>query len=69
MFHADVNLLTEHKNTIEITQKLLNTNKEVDLELNVECMFMSCNQNEGQNHYIKIAINLLKMWQSSNIDI
>jgi hypothetical protein len=40
------------------TETLFNASKEVGLEINVEktkCMLMSCHQDAGQDHHIKIA--------------
>jgi hypothetical protein len=50
----------------------VNAVKKVVLEVNnniIKYIFMSCDQNEGQNHNRKMAdvVNPLKMLQSSNI--
>jgi hypothetical protein len=59
VYADDVNLLGENKNvTKKNTKALLDANKDVDLKLNAEkikYVFMSCLQNSGQNHNIKIA--------------
>jgi len=51
--------LGENTNTIKKdTEALLDTSREVSLEVNTEkakYMFMSHHHTEGQNHYIKIA--------------
>jgi hypothetical protein len=55
----DVNLLEENVDTIKkIRETLIDSSKEVGLEINVEktkCMLLSCYQNAGQNQDIKIA--------------
>jgi hypothetical protein len=55
----DVNLLGDNIDTIKKnTETLIDTSKEVGLEINVEktkYMLLSCHQNVGQNRDIKIA--------------
>jgi hypothetical protein len=49
---------------------LIDASKEVGLEVNKEktkYVLLSYPQNAGQSHDIKIAKNVLKMWQSSDI--
>jgi hypothetical protein len=51
------------------TEALIDASKVIGLELSTEKtkhMLMSHHQNAGQRHNIKIAIDPLKMWQSSN---
>jgi hypothetical protein len=59
LVYAANNLLCENMNIIKkSTEALLGTGKEVGLEVNAEkteCMFMSCRQTTGQNHYMKRA--------------
>jgi hypothetical protein len=48
--------------TLKNTEALIDTSKEVDLEVNTEktkYMLMSCHQNVGQNYNIKIANKIL----------
>jgi hypothetical protein len=60
----DVNLLRDNIDTIEKnTETLINTSKEVGLEINVEkttYMLLSRHQNVGQNQDIKIANRLFE---------
>jgi hypothetical protein len=53
------------------TENLNDASEEVRLEVKAEktkYMLLSRHQNAGQNHNIKIAkIDILKMWQSSDI--
>jgi hypothetical protein len=59
VYVEDVNLLGNYMDTIKKnTETLIVTSKEVGLEVNVEktkYMSLSCYQNAGQNHNIKIA--------------
>jgi hypothetical protein len=51
-------VLGDNIDTLENTQSLINTSKEVGLEVKTEktkCMLLSHHQNAGQNHDIKIA--------------
>jgi hypothetical protein len=59
VYADDVNLLGDNIDTIKRnTQTLIDTSKEVGLEVNTEItkyMFLSCQQNVRKNHDIKIA--------------
>jgi hypothetical protein len=51
------------------TETLIGYSNEVGLEVNAEktkYMLLSHRQNAGQNHNIRIVINPLTMWHSSN---
>jgi hypothetical protein len=62
----DVNLLGDNTDTIKKnTETLTDAGKEVGLEINAgktRHMLLSCHQNAGQNHYIKIAADPLKCY-------
>jgi hypothetical protein len=66
-----VNLLGDNIDAIKKNMEtLIESSKEVGLEVNTEktkYILLSRQQNAGQNFDIKIAKNVLKMWQSSNI--
>jgi hypothetical protein len=67
----DVNLLGDNIDTVKKnTETLIDANKEVGLEINVEktkYMLLSRHQNVGQNRDIKIENRLFEMCHSSNI--
>jgi hypothetical protein len=71
VYADDVNLLGDIYVTIKkSTQTLIDTSKEVDLEVNTEktkYILLSYHQNAGQNRDKKIANRCLKMWHSSDI--
>jgi hypothetical protein len=58
-YTSDVNVLGENINTTDRNIKtILNFSKELGLEVNAEerkCMFISCHQTTGQNHYVKMV--------------
>jgi hypothetical protein len=64
----DVNILGESIDTIQKnTEALLNTNKEVGVEINPDKpkhVLLSCCRKAGQKHSIKIPIDPLKVWKS-----
>jgi hypothetical protein len=56
LVYADI--LGDNINTIKNTKTLIDASKEVGIEVKAEkakCMLLSCCQNIGQNHDIKIA--------------
>jgi hypothetical protein len=59
IYAHDVNLFDENINIIKKnTEAPLNSSNKVGLEVNADktkCMFMSCHQTTGQNHYIKVS--------------
>jgi hypothetical protein len=60
-----VNILGDDIDTIKKNpQTLIDTSKEIGLEVNIEktkYKSLSCHQNAGHNHYIKINTKLLLM--------
>jgi hypothetical protein len=62
VYADDVNLLGDNIDTIQKnTQTLIDTSKEVGLEVNTEktkYMLLSCHQIAGQNHDIKIGLTV-----------
>jgi hypothetical protein len=71
LVYADnVNLLGDNiYNIQEDTETLLEASKDTGLEINAkktEYMIMSCHPNSGQNQNIRIANELMKIWQHSN---
>jgi hypothetical protein len=57
VYADDVNLLGENRYHKRSAETLTDTSKEAGLEVNREktkCMLLSCHQNAGQNHGIKI---------------
>jgi hypothetical protein len=66
LVYADVNLLDDNIDTIKKnTQTLIDTSKEVGLEVNAEkTKLLSRHQNAGQNRDIKIADRRFEKWHS-----
>jgi phosphoglycerate-specific signal transduction histidine kinase len=72
LVYADhVNLLGDNIDTIKKnTKTLIDASTEVGLEVNGEktkYMLLSCHQNAGQSHNIKIGDKSFEMWHSLNI--
>jgi len=69
-FTGEDNLVDESIHTMKkITHALLLTSKKSGLEINAEkmkCMFVSLEQNAGQNYNLQID-NPLKGWNNSSI--
>jgi hypothetical protein len=68
VYADDVNLLGYNIDMIKKKQNLINTSKEVRLEVNTKktkYMLVSCHQNAGQNYDMKITTRSFEMWHSS----
>jgi hypothetical protein len=71
VYAANVNILGRGVHAIKKNiQALVVASKEISLEVNAEktkYMVMSCNQNAGQNHNMKIDNKSFEGWNTSNI--
>jgi hypothetical protein len=72
LFYAnDINILCDNIGTVKKNaQTLFEASKEVGLQVNTDTakyMLLSCQQNAGQNHDMKISTDGLKLWHSLDI--